>query len=50
VGRPLLGHGLPTVPPPATEGLLASTGDLRSAQGARSGDRAPTAGDRAPTA
>src|SRR5262245_12420169 len=38
----VLGHGIPTVPPRATEGLLFDVGDLRSGPGARSGDRAPT--------
>src|SRR5207247_49151 len=39
----LLGHGRETGPLLTTEGLLFSLrGDLRSADGARSGDRAPT--------
>src|SRR5436309_78185 len=39
----MLGHGLLTMPPAATAGLLfAVEGDLRSAKWARSGDRAPT--------
>src|SRR5262249_16944759 len=38
-----LGYGLPTVPRPSTEGLpLGTSGDLRSVQGAGSGDPAPT--------
>jgi len=42
-GGAVLGQGLLTLPPAATEGLLAQ-GDLRSASGARSGDRAPAGG------